>query len=297
VLAGYTTPDGSPSLRIAPLAHSVREPCEHSFVGRSIGFTEDELRRAVAESMSWAETLRNLAYCSSGGNPQTIKKYVRRWRIDTSHFDADAARARGLGRTRRPLDEILVRGSTYSRGHLKRRLYEEGIKERRRELCGQDENWNGARISLILDHVNGVGTDNRLENLRIVCPNCAAALPTHCGRGLRKPRVPRPCEGCGAEFQPRFSKQKFCSRDCGQRAGRIVGRGVPQPHLRKVERPPYEQLLAEIDATSLSAVGRKYGVSDNTVRKWVRFYERQIARESQEPGADAERSPPADEAA
>ena len=51
---------------------------------------------------------------------------------------------------------------------------------------------------------------------------------------------------------------------------------------RKVNRPPYEQLLEEIEATSYLAVGRKYGVSDNAVRKWVRFYERQIEREAAE---------------
>ena len=55
--------------------------------------------------------------------------------------------------------------------------------------------------------------------------------------------------------------------------------GKPNPASRKVERPPCEQLFAEIEATSYLAVGRKYGVSDNAVRKWVRFYERQIERE------------------
>ena len=49
--------------------------------------------------------------------------------------------------------------------------------------------------------------------------------------------------------------------------------------MRKVERPPYEKLLEEIETTSYLAIGRKYGVSDNAVRKWVRFYERQIERE------------------
>jgi transposase-like protein len=51
------------------------------------------------------------------------------------------------------------------------------------------------------------------------------------------------------------------------------------PEAQKVDRPPYEQLLEEIAATSYLAVGRKYGVSDNAVRKWVCFYERQIERE------------------
>ena len=76
----------------------------------------------------------------------------------------------------------IVEGSTYSRGRLKQGPYNAGLKTRRCELCGQDELWRGRPMSLILDHINGVPTDNRLENLRIVCPNCAATLETHCGR-------------------------------------------------------------------------------------------------------------------
>ena len=45
---------------------------------------------------------------------------------------------------------------------------------------------------------------------------------------------------------------------------------------RRVERPPYEQLMREIAETNWSAVGRKYGVSDNAVRKWVRWYEAEL---------------------
>jgi transposase-like protein len=57
-------------------------------------------------------------------------------------------------------------------------------------------------------------------------------------------------------------------------------RGKPNPEYRRVSRPPYGQLLAEIEATSYCAVGRKYGVSDNAVRKWVKFYEREREREA-----------------
>lgn len=67
-----------------------------------------------------------------------------------------------------------------------------------------------------------------------------------------------------------------------ERGPKGCGRGVPHPEARKVERPPYEKLLEEIEATSYLAVGRKYGVSDNAVRKWVRFYERQAEREAVE---------------
>src|SRR6266480_4613309 len=120
-------------------------------------------------------------------------------------------------------------------------------------------------MALILDHANGVATDNRLENLRIVCPNCAATLPTHCGRNF-DPVRPRACLRCGSAFRPRYSRQRYCSMDCGRRAG-APG---PRPHVRKVERPLASQLLAEIDQLGYVAVGRQYGVSDNAIRKWLR---------------------------
>lgn len=131
-------------------------------------------------------------------------------------------------------------------------------------------------MGLILDHINGVRNDNRLENLRILCPNCNATLDTHCGRAIVSAPPLRNCDRCGKMFRAKRTKQRFCSRDCGTKGGGRK-RGVPQPHLRKVERPPYEQLMAEIEATSYLAIGRKYGVSDNAVRKWVRFYERERA--------------------
>ncbi len=176
----------------------------------------------------------------------------------------------------------MVQGSSYSRANLKRRLFEEGLKERRCEMCGQDERWHGHLMSLILDHVNGVPDDNRLENLRVVCPNCAATLDTHCGRKNRIERPTRPCKRCDRSFVVKYPSQRYCSRACGSRWDRSQLRGRPNPRLRKVERPPYEKLLAEIEATSYLAVGRKYGVSDNAVRKWVRFYERQAEREASE---------------
>lgn len=124
-------------------------------------------------------------------------------------------------------------------------------------------------MALIIDHINGVGDDNRLENLRIVCPNCAATLDTHCGRQNRINLAPRACLRCGTSFLPRYDTHRYCSRACGMRSQRNTD---PKPETRKVERPPYEQLVAEITAMGYSAVARKYGVSDSTVRKWVRWY-------------------------
>jgi hypothetical protein len=247
--------------------------------GRKVSYTEAEARQAIVASRSWAESLRRLGLCSTGGAWRVLKKYAALWEISTEHFDPLAGRRSNLLRSQRPLDEVLVENSDYQRKDVKRRLLSTGLKSMACELCGQGEMWHGRPMSMILDHINGVRDDHRLENLQMVCPNCAATLDTHCGRKNRIARAKRNCAHCGEPFIPRNGSQRYCSRDCGVRWDRSRVRGVSHhPDQRKVERPAYEQLLAEISATNYLAVGRKYGVSDNAVRKWVRFYERELER-------------------
>src|SRR5262249_39753460 len=86
-----------------------------------------------------------------------------------------------------PLEELLVVGRRTNRSHLKQRLLGEGLKENRCEECGLTE-WRGKPLSMALHHVNGDGSDNRLENLLLLCPNCHAQTPNYGGRnGHRRP--------------------------------------------------------------------------------------------------------------
>lgn len=240
----------------------------------------------MASSRSWSETLRRLGYRPAGGNQNTLKKYAAKWGLSSEHFDPYASQRDRPRAGRMRLDEILVEHSSYTRSHLKRRLYEAGLKAPICEICGQDEDWRGLRMSMIIDHVNGVHDDNRLANLRIVCPNCAATLDTHCGRkngqgATRRVRDwPRQCPVCDGDFTATSRTQRYCSRACWveeqRRRGRM-SRGDPQLHLRKVERPPHSQLVAEITELGYLETGRRYGVSDTAIRKWVRQYERERA--------------------
>jgi transposase-like protein len=80
---------------------------------------------------------------------------------------------------------------------------------------------------------------------------------------------------CGSPFKPKYAGNRYCSTWCGQRHDRPGQRG-PRPEARKVERPPYQQLVAEVEAMGYCTVGRKYGVSDNAIRKWIRAYEAEL---------------------
>jgi transposase-like protein len=232
--------------------------------------SEAAVRAAVAASGSYAEVLRRLGLRAAGANHRTVRKYVDEvWGIPTGHFARAVPRGAPRGAAT-PLEQILVEGSTYHRGHLKRRLLAEGIKRPACEMCGQGELWRGRRMALVLDHVNGTHDDHRLENLRILCPNCNATLDTHCGRHKTRKHRDRPCPVCGEVFRPTTGGQRYCSTSC---AGRGEQNRRAQVARRRVTRPPYEQLVAEIAALGYTGVGRKYGVSDNAVRKWRRAYE------------------------
>lgn len=239
-------------------------------------FSEEDLREAIAASECWADVCRFLGYGIKGDNYRTIQRWVERWGISIEHFDPHAGSTRAGAARRVPLAEVLVEKSTYTRGSLKRRLLAAGLKQPVCEMCGQDEFWLGRRMSMVLDHINGVSDDHRLENLRMLCPNCNATLDTHCGRSM--PRE-RPCAACGQMYVPESNLHRYCSLKCWGTIAAQRYRGVPKPQSRKVERPPYGPLIRELSQLSTVKVGAKYGVSDNAVRKWLRWYEADIVKQ------------------
>jgi hypothetical protein len=161
-------------------SHIVRRPQ----LGRKIrSWTDEDLAVVVAGVNTLSEVLRALGYRPSGGMHRYIGARIRALELDTSHFVGRGSTGgkRFPGR-RRPLEEVLVKGSTLSSARLRARLVDAGLKEARCECCGLSE-WQGEPLPLQLDHISGDHTDNRLENLRILCGNCHSQTDTWCSRG------------------------------------------------------------------------------------------------------------------
>ena len=159
------------------------EPRRRPAVKRT--WTDDDLRRAVAAATSILGVLRELGLKPGGSVYPMIRRHIERLGLDTSHHTGKAWNRGRTGATRvRPLAEILVKDSDYGKSAtLRRRLIDAGLVQERCARCGRTE-WEGEPMPLQLDHINGDRHDNRLPNLRLLCPNCHALTDTWCGRNI-----------------------------------------------------------------------------------------------------------------
>jgi 5-methylcytosine-specific restriction endonuclease McrA len=133
--------------------------------------------------------LRRIGLVPAGGNYATIGAAIAALGLDTAHFTRMGWRLGSLAPVvpPRPLKELLVAGSATQSWKLKRRLLSAGLLVHECAECGVSE-WRGLPLALELDHINGDRTDNRLENLRLLCPNCHSLTPTYRARNIGRRR-------------------------------------------------------------------------------------------------------------
>ena len=164
-------------------------------------WTIEQLRKAVEESFSYRKVLSKIGLIEAGGNYAQVKQYIKEFELDISHFKGKAWNKglRGFSKPIIPIEDILVKNSSFQSFKLKKRLFEAKLKESKCEECGWAEKSIDGRLPLELDHINGDSKDNRLENLRILCPNCHSLKPTHRGRNRKKNKNGRVAESVYAQ--------------------------------------------------------------------------------------------------
>ncbi|WP_030805901.1 HNH endonuclease signature motif containing protein [Streptomyces sp. NRRL S-337] len=150
-------------------------------------WTKEVLEEAVAASTNMCEVLRRLGLEVVGGHHTHISRRIKSYGIDTSHFTSVVRTARMKGnQRRRAAVEILVESTSAHvtrtpNARLKRAMHELGVEERC-ALCGIEPVWLGERLPLEVDHIDGNWRDNRIGNLRFLCPNCHSTTDSYRGR-------------------------------------------------------------------------------------------------------------------
>jgi 5-methylcytosine-specific restriction endonuclease McrA len=218
-------------------------------------WTDIDLIEAVKNNTTICGVLRDLGLKPQGSNYKTIKNVFHQLGIDTSHFNQDYSnnlrRAREC-RKQPTKEELFVSNGLYKdTKHIKRYILKYKLLDYECSIC-KLTHWLDSPLSLHIDHINGVSTDNRIENLRFLCPNCHSLTDTYCGKNNKK--MPLNFCKCGSKILKASLHCAKCSRK----------------NQYKINWVDTEKLIELVLQHGFVQTGKIVGVTDNAVRKHLR---------------------------
>lgn len=145
-------------------------------VNKIFELEDDKFIDLIKTSTCIKEVLFKLGYTTTGNSwgYSQIKERMRILQLQNSDFKGKSA----LTQSKPVNNKNLFTKANHPRCVVRRRIIQDGLLEYKCAICGISE-WNGKKLSLELDHINGVNNDNRLHNLRFLCPNCHSQTSTY----------------------------------------------------------------------------------------------------------------------
>lgn len=215
--------------------------------------SDEEFANIVATSSSLKEITTRCGYSNnSGASNKIIKERLAKQGLTFA--------PKKIERVYREDKDIFIEDSPVDQSTLRRRYFQGKFSPYECAICKLPPVWQGKELALTLDHINGHNHDDRLENLRWICPNCDRQLNTFAGRNIIREENKNYCIDCGAEILQSSTRCTIC-------ANKI--RGL---NCRVADRPEREELKSLIRSISFLEIGRRFGVTDNAVRKWCDTY-------------------------
>lgn len=157
-------------------------------------YTKEEIKNFLKDSYSERAFVMKMGYAGAGGNTHNVVTAIKNQYpdLDFSHFTGQlwnkgktkADDNRIVGQEKYTLDEVFIIDSPVTQKVLRGYVERHNIIPHKCAICGCDGHWQDGEIALEIHHINGINTDNRIENLQYLCPNCHALTDNY--RGLNK---------------------------------------------------------------------------------------------------------------